>query len=163
VVDLQRTRSELPENSEITDQGQQALDQWMLSAQKMRPAIEIQTPEEILGDLLTSLKIDIPEIQATLIVSIEGSILASKQFDGSNERIIEAMTAALVSVAEQASLELDKGEPTEFIIRSTQGLIYIKRLSEVHLLVILTQRGVRLELLEDAVNQVIPKIRQHLF
>lgn len=164
MVNLQRIRNESKENSKDTDHGQQALDLWLIPAEMLQQPIEIISPEELLGDLLTSLKIDVPEIQVALIISIEGSIIASKRFDYTqDDRVIEAMTAALVSVAEQASLELDKGEPTDFIIRSKQGLIFIKRLSDVHLLIILTQMGVRLDLLEDVVNQIIPKIQQHLF
>ena len=164
MLDLQRIRNEHSVDTQENDKGQQALDKWMISPQIMILSSEMVSHKEILGDILTSLKIEVPEIQVTLIVSIEGPIIASKRFDyKQDERVIEAMTAALVSVAEQATLELNKGELTEFIIRSSHGLIFIKRLSEDHLLIILTQAGVRLELLEDVVDQVIPKIGKHLF
>ena len=156
MINLHSIRNEPQENPKMNDDGQKVLDQWMISP-------DIVSPEEILGELLVSLKIDIPDIQVALIISIEGAIITSKRFDYTqDDRVIEAMTAAIVSVAEQASLELDKGNPTEFIIRSNQGLLFIKRLSEVHLLIILTQPGVRLELLEDSVQQISPNIRQHL-
>lgn len=119
--------------------------------------------EELLTEILDSIKLEVPEIHAVLLVSAEGLPIASTRFDmGHDETILSAMTAALVSVAEQASLELDKGEPNAFIVDCPNGLIVLRRFSEDVIISVVTRAGVRLGLLLFALKKAQTKLGQIL-
>ena len=119
--------------------------------------------EEILTEILDSIKFEVPAIHAVLLVSSEGLPIASTRFDMSHdETVLSAMTAALVSVAEQASLELDKGEPSALIVECPKGLIVLKRINEDVLVSVVTREGVRLGLLLLTLSKAKNKICQVL-
>lgn len=119
--------------------------------------------EEILTEILDSMRLEAPEIHAVLLVSSEGLPIASTRFAMSHDEItLSAMTAALVSVAEQTSLELDKGDPSILIIECPKGLIVLQRIDEDVLISVVTQAGIRLGLLLLLLNKAKTKISQIL-
>ena len=131
------------------------------------PAREIGTKrtcqEEILTKILDSIKIEVPEVHSVLLVSSEGLPIASAQFDLSQqEPILSVMTAALISVGEQVSLELDKGEPRALIVECPKGLIVLQRINEDVLIAVVTREGARLGLLLFSLKKANAKLGQVL-
>jgi len=126
-------------------------------------AINRAGQEERLMEILQSVKFEVPEIHAVMLVSSEGLPIASTQFGISqDETILSAMTAALVSVAEQTSLELDKGDPSSLIVECPRGLIVLQRIDEDVLISVVTRDGIRLGLLLLALKKANEKILQVL-
>ena len=126
-------------------------------------AINRAGQEELLMEILQSVKFEVPEIHAIMLVSSEGLPIASTQFGISqDETILSAMTAALVSVAEQTSLELDKGDPSSLIVECPRGLIVLQRIDEDVLISVVTRDGIRLGLLLLALKKANEKILQVL-
>ena len=126
-------------------------------------AINRAGQEELLMKILQSVKFEVPEIHAVMLVSSEGLPIASTQFGISqDETILSAMTAALVSVAEQTSLELDKGDPSSLIVECPRGLIVLQRIDEDVLISVVTRDGIRLGLLLLALKKANEKILQVL-
>ena len=126
-------------------------------------AINRAGQEERLMEILQSVKFEVPEILAIMLVSSEGLPIASTQFGISqDETILSAMTAALVSVAEQTSLELDKGDPSSLIVECPRGLIVLQRIDEDVLISVVTRDGIRLGLLLLALKKANEKILQVL-
>lgn len=119
--------------------------------------------DELLSEILDSIKIEVPEVHAVLLVSSEGLPIASTRLDMSqDETILSAMTAALISVGEQASLELDKGEPRALIVECPKGLIVLQRINEDVLITVVTREGIRLGLLLLSLRRAKAKLDQVL-
>ena len=78
---------------------------------------------ETLEDILKDLEMNIPQIQATAIVSVEGLPIASALPTGVDEAMIAAMTAAMLSLGERAAAELGKGELEQVFIKGQDGYV----------------------------------------
>jgi predicted regulator of Ras-like GTPase activity (Roadblock/LC7/MglB family) len=67
--------------------------------------------------------IEIPYLQALLITSSEGLPVASALPRGVDETKVAGMTAALLSLAERAVIEMEKGEFNQLYVKGSQGYI----------------------------------------
>lgn len=77
------------------------------------------TLEQVLKDLEAS----VSEVEAAIIVSIEGLPIASALPADVDETKIAAMTAAMLSLGERASTELGKGEIEQIFVKGKDGYI----------------------------------------
>ena len=119
--------------------------------------------EELLTEILDSIKLEVPEVHSVLLVSFEGLPIASTRLDMSQDEVVlSAMTAALISVGEQASLELDMGEPRTLIVECPKGLIVLQQINEDVLIAVVTREGVRLGLLLFSLKKAKTKLGQVL-
>lgn len=85
------------------------------------------------------------EIQGSAIVSIQGLPIASAlprlrtEYGGeTNDGIISAMSAAIISVSERAVSELARGSFKRIMIEGDQGLIILSRAGKNAILCVLT-------------------------
>ena len=78
---------------------------------------------ETLEDILKDLEASVPEIESAAIVSIEGLPIASALPADVDETRVAAMTAAMLSLGERASLELGKGELERVFVEGKDGFI----------------------------------------
>ncbi len=99
--------------------------------------------EGILKKLLSA----IPEVKAAAIVSAEGLPIASALPQGVDETRIAAMTAALLSLAERAVIEMDKGEFAELYVKGTEGYLLVMEAGPNAVLTVSTTKEVRLGLI----------------
>ncbi|MBD3353488.1 MAG: hypothetical protein GF364_18540 [Candidatus Lokiarchaeota archaeon] len=102
--------------------------------------------EESLDDILRELLASISEIQGAAIVSVEGLPIASALPQDVDETRIAAMTAAILSLAERAALELDKGEMEQVYIRGTKGYILVMAAGMNAVLIVITSKDIKLGL-----------------
>ncbi|MFQ6124739.1 MAG: roadblock/LC7 domain-containing protein [Candidatus Heimdallarchaeota archaeon] len=119
--------------------------------------------DKLLSEILDSIKIEVPEVLAVLLVSSEGLPIASTRLGMSqDETILSAMTAALISVGEQVGLELDKGNPRVLIVKCPKGLIVLQRINKDVLITVVTQKEIRLGLLLLSLRKAKDKLDQVL-
>jgi len=104
------------------------------------------TPES-LDTILKSLLSAIPEVKAAAIVSVEGLPIASALPQGVDETRIAAMTAALLSLAERAALELNKGEFEQVYVKGSSGYLLVLSAGQNAVLTVSTTKDVRLGLI----------------
>jgi len=104
------------------------------------------TPES-LDTILKKLLSAIPEVKAAAIVSVEGLPIASALPQGVDETRIAAMTAALLSLAERAALELNKGEFEQVYVKGTSGYLLVLSAGQNAVLTVSTTKDVRLGLI----------------
>ncbi len=82
-----------------------------------------EKPRETLKTLLEDLVKDVPQIEAVAIVSIEGLPIVSYLPQKIDELRVAAMTAAMLSMGENASTELGKGTLQEILVSGGSGYI----------------------------------------
>lgn len=104
------------------------------------------TPES-LDTILKKLLAAIPEVKAAAIVSVEGLPIASALPQGVDETRIAAMTAALLSLAERAALELNKGEFEQVYVKGSSGYLLVLSAGQNAVLTVSTTKDVRLGLI----------------
>jgi predicted regulator of Ras-like GTPase activity (Roadblock/LC7/MglB family) len=81
------------------------------------------TSRETLKSLLEDLVKDVPQIEAVAVVSIEGLPIVSFLPQKIDELRVAAMTAAMLSMGENASTELGKGTLQEILVAGGAGYI----------------------------------------
>ncbi|MFX1443940.1 MAG: hypothetical protein EU532_09365 [Promethearchaeota archaeon] len=104
------------------------------------------TPES-LDTILKKLLAAIPEVKAAAIVSVEGLPIASALPQGVDETRIAAMTAALLSLAERAALEMNKGEFEQVYVKGSSGYLLVLSAGQNAVLTVSTTKDVRLGLI----------------
>ena len=112
--------------------------------------MEITLSEEIpqsLDEILKSLLAAIPEIKSAAIVSVEGLPIASALPQGVDETRIAAMTAALLSLAERAVHEMEKGDYEQLYVKGSNGYLLVLAAGPNAVLTVSTTSDVRLGLI----------------
>ena len=85
--------------------------------------------------------------EGAILVSPDGLAIASTFSDAYDEDRAAAMGAAILSLAERVSNELNKGELQELYLKGKDGYVLFKGISDVAVLGILTSANVKLGLL----------------
>jgi predicted regulator of Ras-like GTPase activity (Roadblock/LC7/MglB family) len=98
--------------------------------------------EQVLKDLEAS----VPEVEAAIIVSVEGLPIASALPAEVDETKIAAMTAAMLSLGERASSELGKGEIEQIFVKGKDGYIIAMGAGSNAVLTISARKDVKLGL-----------------
>ncbi|MHA1905678.1 MAG: roadblock/LC7 domain-containing protein [Candidatus Thorarchaeota archaeon] len=80
-----------------------------------------QSRGDTLESVLNELQGSIPEIEACAIVSVEGLPIVSALPNEVDEAKVAAMTAAMLTLGEKASIELGKGALEQVIIKGDNG------------------------------------------
>lgn len=100
----------------------------------------------------------IPEVKAASIVSVEGLPIASALPQDVDETRIAAMTAALLSLAERAVIEMSKGDFVQLFVRGTAGYLLVLAAGLNAVLTVSTTEDVRLGLIFLDAKRVCEKI-----
>ena len=93
---------------------------------------------------LKKLQISSPDIQASAIVSVDGLIIASALPGNVEEDRVSAMSAAMLSLGERISIELQRGSLDQVYIRGDNG--YVLLTSVGHEAVLTVMAGVNAKL-----------------
>ena len=116
------------------------------------------TNTETLDDLLMKLLSAIPEVKAAAIVSVEGLPIASALPQGVDETRISAMTAALLSLAERAVHEMEKGDFDQLLVRGSEGDLLVLAAGTNAVLVCSTTKDIKLGLILLDAKRMCEKI-----
>ncbi len=115
------------------------------------------TPDT-LDDILKKFLSAIPEVKAAAIVSVEGLPIASALPQDIDETRIAAMTAALLSLAERAVIEMNKGDFVQLFVKGTDGYLLVLAAGINAVLTVSTTKDVRLGLIFLDAKRVCDKI-----
>lgn len=88
-------------------------------------SIMSETRGETLESVLNELQGNIPEIEAAAIVSVEGLPIVSALPADVDEAKLAAITAAMLTLGEKASVELGKGELEQVNVKGVDGWVLV--------------------------------------
>ena len=122
----------------------------------------MESTPETLDEILKKFLAAIPEVKAASIVSVEGLPIASALPHDVDETRIAAMTAALLSLAERAVIEMSKGDFVQLFVRGTKGYLLVLAAGINAVLTVSTTEDVRLGLIFLDAKRVCEKISKLL-
>ena len=117
-----------------------------------------QTRGDTLEGVLNELQGSIPEIEACAIVSVEGLPIISALPTDVDEAKVAAMTAAMLTLGEKASMELGKGELKQVIIEGKEGWLIVIQAGLNACLTVSTTKQAKLGLLFLDMKRAADKI-----
>jgi len=102
---------------------------------------------ERIHELLEKLRTFDPDIEGTAVATNEGLVIASSLAEALDEERLSAVCAAVATVTRRTAEEMEKGEPTEIVIKAPRGYIFIMRAGPASLLVAITRPSANLGLI----------------
>ena len=102
---------------------------------------------EQINDILQTLKNDMSDVVASVLVSVDGLVLASQLPPDISQDNIGGVVATLLQLTQRAANELRQGAMEQVIIQSEEGYSFILGASEGTFLVVLAKKGSTLGLL----------------
>ena len=102
---------------------------------------------EQINEILRTLKNDMSDIVASVLVSVDGLVLASQLPPEISQDNIGGVVATLLQLTNRAAMELKQGDMEQVIIQSAEGFSFILGASEGTFLVVLARKGSTLGLL----------------
>ncbi len=99
---------------------------------------------EAVQKILKNLEAEVPEIEATAVVSAEGFPIASALPRNVDETRVAAITAAMLNMGERAAMEFSKGDLSRIIIHGTEGILLSLSAGENAVLTVSASHGARL-------------------
>ena len=100
-----------------------------------------------LAGRLQELQINTPDVEASILVSVDGLTMASSLPGGSEEDRIAAMSAAMLSLGERIASELGRGLLDEVYVKGEQGYVVLRAVGEEAVLTVLARQQTKLGLL----------------
>jgi len=88
-----------------------------------------------------------PDVEATIIVSVDGLTMASYLPAGVEEDRVSAMSAAMLSLGERIAGELGRGALNEVYVKGENGYVVLRAVGEEALLTVLARQQTKLGLL----------------
>ena len=102
---------------------------------------------EQINEILQALKNDMSDVVASVLVSVDGLVLASQLPPDISQENIGGVVATLLQLTNRAAMELRQGDMEQVIIQSVDGFSFIVGASESTFLVVLAKKGSTLGLL----------------
>ncbi len=96
---------------------------------------------------LQELQMNTPDVEATILVSVDGLTMASSLPGGTEEDRIAAMSAAMLSLGERIASELGRGMLDEVYVKGEQGYVVLRAVGEEAVLTVLARQKTKLGLL----------------
>ena len=96
---------------------------------------------------LKKLQISSPDIQASAIVSSDGLIIASALPTNVEEDRVSAMSAAMLSLGERISTELNRGDLDQVYIRGDSGYVLLMAVGNEAVLTVMANENAKLGLI----------------
>lgn len=121
----------------------------------MTPTISDQ-----LNLILHELEKNVPDVEATAIVSTDGLVIASRLPRNVEEDRIGAMAAAILTISKRSGQELDRGEMLRVLIEGNDGYLLIRSIGDDAVLIALVDRDVRLGMLFYESKKCVSKLME---
>jgi predicted regulator of Ras-like GTPase activity (Roadblock/LC7/MglB family) len=96
---------------------------------------------------LKKMQISSPAIQASAVVSVDGLIIASALPAAVEEDRVSAMSAAMLSLGERISAELERGALNQVYIRGDHGYVILTSVGEEAVLTVMAKENAKLGLI----------------
>ncbi|MGV6857462.1 MAG: roadblock/LC7 domain-containing protein [bacterium] len=101
---------------------------------------------EMLNSILENLNSVSPSVEASAIISIDGLVMASRFPNSVDDDRLAAMSAAMLSLAEKAADELERGNVQQIFVRGEKGYIILTHAGEDAVLTVMTRPDAKLGL-----------------
>jgi predicted regulator of Ras-like GTPase activity (Roadblock/LC7/MglB family) len=98
-------------------------------------------------DRMRDLQAGTPDIEASVVVSVDGLVMASSLPAGLDEDRISAMSAAMLSLGDRITGELGRGELAQVYIKGSEGIIVLMAVGEDAVLTVLARASAKLGLI----------------
>jgi hypothetical protein len=102
---------------------------------------------ERLAGRLQEMQMNTPDVEATVVVSVDGLTMASALPAGVEEDRVAAMSAAMLSLGERIASELGRGVLDEVYVRGQDGYVVLRAVGEEAVLTVLARQQTKLGLL----------------
>ena len=102
---------------------------------------------ERLARRLQEMQMNTPDVEATVVVSVDGLTMASALPAGVEEDRVAAMSAAMLSLGERIASELGRGVLDEVYVRGEDGYVVLRAVGEEAVLTVLARQQTKLGLL----------------
>ena len=96
---------------------------------------------------LQELQMNTPDVEAAVIVSVDGLPIASLLPGGTEEDRVAAMSAAMLSLGERIASELRRGMLDEVYVKGERGYVVLRSVGEEAVLTVLARQQAKLGLL----------------
>ena len=96
---------------------------------------------------LQELQMNTPDVEAAVIVSVDGLPMASTLPGGTEEDRVAAMSAAMLSLGERIASELRRGMLDEVYVKGERGYVVLRSAGEEAVLTVLARQQAKLGLL----------------
>lgn len=106
-----------------------------------------QSRTEMMVARLREMQAASPEIEASALVSVDGLIIASALPVEVEEDRVSAMSAAMLSLGERISQELNRGNLEQVYIRGTNGYVILSSVGSEAVLTALARENAKLGLI----------------
>jgi len=101
---------------------------------------------ELMIDRLRDLQASTPDVEASVIVSVDGLTIASSLPGGVEEDRVSAMSAAMLSLGERIAGELGRGALEQVYIKGANGYIVLTAVGEEAVLTVMARSTAKLGL-----------------
>lgn len=118
----------------------------------------IETINKSLADLQASSS----DVEACAVVSADGLIIASALPQGLEEERIAAMSAALLSMGERITAELQRGELEQLYVKGRDGYFLSKHAGPHAVLIAMARKDAKLGLIFFDLNKAADEIKNSL-
>jgi hypothetical protein len=95
---------------------------------------------------LRALQASTPDIEASVVVSVDGLIIASALPRDVEEDRVSAMSAAMLSLGERIASELGRGALEQVYVRGAEGYVIVSAVGEEAVLTVLVRKDAKLGL-----------------
>lgn len=102
------------------------------------------------------------EAEGSVLVSTDGLAIASVLPEGVDEDRISAMGAAILSLGERVTAELNKGSLEQLYIKGSTGYVIFTGVKDVAVLGVLASPNAKLGLLLMEIQRAVKKLEQSL-
>ena len=96
---------------------------------------------------LQELQMNTPDVEAAVVVSVDGLPIASLLPRGTEEDRVAAMSAAMLSLGERIASELRRGMLDEVYVKGERGYVVLRSAGEEAVLTVLARQQAKLGLL----------------
>jgi hypothetical protein len=94
-------------------------------------------------------------LEASMIVSADGLSIASALPDGMEEARISAMSAAMLSLSESITRELQKGSLEQVYIKGDTGYVLLMAIAQKAVLTVFAEENIKLGLINLIMKQAV--------
>jgi predicted regulator of Ras-like GTPase activity (Roadblock/LC7/MglB family) len=113
---------------------------------------------EKLQEILKDLEAEVPEIEASSVVSAEGFPIASALPVNVDETRVAAITAVVLNMSERAIMDFEKGVLDQVIIRGSEGLLISTAVGRDAVLTVSASHDARLGVILLYMERAVKKI-----
>ena len=117
---------------------------------------------QLIVEHLRDMQASSPDIEASVVVSVDGLAIASALPQGVEEDRVAAMSAAMLSLGERIASELGRGSLEQVYIKGSNGYVLLMSVAEDAVLTALARENAKLGLLlldmcraVDALSKII--------